>query len=409
MRNRTTLVIIIIVLLLTLGKDQTLAAGGNSRETPVVKRIINELKRGSFGGRAGLYYEGVYHDKDNFVEDDEIVDLDDSNLVVPHFQVDYTTADYAGFSISAGVTGYSHINGDSEKEDSFEDTDDIVIHRLYLDYQISQTSLKVGRQELEDTLLLGDYYEALSLTSEEIQSLSFIFALVDKVAESDIDKFIEFENINRDDERIDDFLYAVETTWNAVPEAVTATIYYYYQGNLYDLYGAHLELSHETEEITFGLTIDAYATDEDDRNGLRDTNDNVKNSDIYHISPFIEMRDFIFAAGYIEADRNVGAREGGLIDDYFNPFNEGDKVYEPDAETFYGALSYGSDSFDVGVIFGRTEYIDGVQVLSEQEFDIQSSLKFLDNFTLETEFAIVDSDSPEGDFKILEVLLTYEF
>jgi len=98
-----------------------------------------------------------------------------------------------------------------------------------------------------------------------------------------------------------------------------------------------------------------------------------------------------------------------VIDDYFNPFNEGDRVYEPDAETWYGSLSYELDNFNAGLIIGRTKYLDDTRRLKEKEFDIKAGLKFLDNFRLETEFAIVDSESNEGDFNLLEVLLTYEF
>jgi hypothetical protein len=47
--------------------------------------------------------------------------------------------------------------------------------------------------------------------------------------------------------------------------------------------------------------------------------------------------------------------------------------------------------------------------LKEREFDINGSLEFWENVKLETEFAIVNSESPEGDFLLLETALTYEF
>jgi hypothetical protein len=406
MKKNIAILIIVIGLVFAL-HDHTLLAGEKVPENSAHNRIINELSRGNLTGVVGLYYEGVYFDKNSFIEDDKTVDLEDSNLIVPFFQIDYTTAAYSGFRIGAGLTGYSHIDDNSDSKDSIGDQDDIVTHQLYLGYELSQTSLKIGRMEFEESLLLSDYYEALNLVSEEIENVFLFLAVVDKVAESDIDKFIDFQNINRGDDSIDDYLFAVETTWDAVPDAIIPTLYYYHLGSLYDLYGTHIELFHETEEIGIGFYIDAYATNEDSRNGLRDANDEVHDSNIYHISPFIEVNDFTLAAGYINADHDVGAREG-LIDDYFNPFNEGDKVYEPDARTWYGTLFYEAGSLSAGLVFGRTDYIDE-QHRTEEEFDINADIKFLDNFRLKTEFSIVNSDSPEGDLKILEMALTYEF
>jgi len=409
MKKHITMLIIAAGLLIPLFENCPLMAEENSEDIHIVNTLVNELKSGSLYGAIGIYHEHVDNKKDNFVEDGEIIDLNDTDLIVPFFQVNYTTAQYSDFSIGAGLTGYTHIVDDSNSDDSIEDGADIVVHKLYLGYEISRTSVKIGRQDLEETLFLSDYYEALSLASEEIKNLFLILAIVDKVAESDIDKFIEFQNINRGDQSIDDYLYAAEITWTAVPEAVSATVYYYQQDRLYDLYGAHTEFMYETGKIGFGLHMDAYATDEDSRNGLRDSEDEVKDSDIYHINPFIEMSDFTLAGGYMEAGHDVGAREGGLIDDYFNPFNEGDKVYEPDAETWYGAMSYEFDDFYGEVVYGRTDYISEGASLTEEEVNLNAGLKFLDHFRLEVEFSIVDSESAEGDFNILEMELTYAF
>jgi hypothetical protein len=380
-----------------------------SPDDSMARKIFEEIKRGSFEGVIGIYYEFVDHSRDGFVEDDEFIKLDDSDLIVPYFQIDYITPEYYGFSLGVGLTGYTHINGDSGREDKVENFDEFVFHQLYLKYGLSETSLKIGRHELKETVFLSDYYEALSITSEEIENLIFRVALVDEVAEADIDKFIEFQNINRGDETIDDYLYAAEITWDVVPDTIAATLYFYHQGNLYSLYGTHVELLHETEEIGFGLNADFYVTDEDSRNGLRDANEDVRNSDIYHINPFIEFKDFILSAGYIEADRDVGGREGGLIDDYFNPLNEGDKVYEPGGQTWYGSLEYEREDFEIGLIYGKTDYLDDGQRLTEKEFDITASFRFIKRFKLEAEFARVNSESPEGDFSLLEMALTYRF
>ena len=194
-----------------------------------------------------------------------------------------------------------------------------------------------------------------------------------------------------------------------VPEAVTGTLYYYHHGNLYLLYGSHAELFYPAQDSRFGLYLDAYVTDEDSGNGLRDEQGEVHDSTIWHINPVIEVNDFALSAGYIRAGRAVGAREGGLLDDYFNPFNEGDKVFAPDATTWYGGLSWETDGFALGLVLGTTDYIDDGNPLTEKEFDIRAGLRLLENLILETEVAFVDSMGPEGNYSVLESTFFYEF
>ncbi len=371
--------------------------------------VVEEIRRGSIDGEIGIYYELIDYDKAFYTEDDRTLPLDDGDILVPYFQINYRTPYYFGFRIGAGLTGYTHLNGSSERENTNEDFDEFVFHELYLQYGISKTSFKIGRQELEDTVFLSDYYEAFSLTSRELEKLRVTFAVVKELAESDISKFIEFQNINRGNDSLDDYLYAIEAKWDIVPGSVAATLYYYHEENLYYLYGTHGKLSHEVQGIGSGLIFDAYATEEDSRNGLRDIRDNVHDTHIFHINPYIEIRDLTLALGYIGTDHDIGAREGGVIDDFINPFNEGDKVYEPDAETWYCSLSYEVDSFSVGGVFGRTTWMSDSGTLTEEEVDIKAGLKILETFMLEAAFAIVSSESPQGDLSVLEMSVTYEF
>ncbi|RJQ50157.1 MAG: hypothetical protein C4538_00755, partial [Nitrospiraceae bacterium] len=384
-------ILVLLIIFFIICTGISFASDVQTSGSNFAEKVFEKIKSGVPSGEIGAYYELSNYKRNRLIEEDKVIKLDDGDLIVPYFQVGYHTSEYSGFSMGAGLTGYTHIGSSSESKDSPEDSDKLVVYQFYLNYDIFQTSLRIGRQELDDSVLLRDYYEAFSLTSTDIRNIFFFFAVVRKVAESDVDKFIDFQNINRGHKSINDLLYAVETTWDIIPNAITTTLYYSHQGNLYDLYGSHIEFSHETEKIAFGLRADAYATDEHDENGLKDFNDKVKNSHIYHISPFIEMSDIILAAGYIRTDHGVGAREGGLIDDYFNPLNEGGKVYMPDAQTWYGGLKHETDRVNMGLTIGSTKYHDGTRRLTEKEFDINAGLKFLDNYKLETELAIVDS------------------
>lgn len=396
-------------ILLTLFVPVIVLAEDNINNRNLFTFIIDELKQGDLKGTIGLYYELTDYEQSAFIEEEEDMQLDDSRLLAPYFQIEYHSRSYRRFSLGVGFTGYVHIIEDVEEEDAFRDFDSIITHKLFLQYDVSKTTLRFGRIELEESLFLNDYYKALSLSSREIENMRFLFAYITKVAEADIDKLTDFQDINRDDTSIDDHLIAVEILVDMIPDVFSSTLYYYHQGNLYDLYGIHTEFSRSFNDVTLGINADYYATHEDSIYGMRNIQEQVEDTDIYHISPSVEYEDFTLAAGYIRADHSVGAREGGLIDDYFNPLNEGDRVYEPDAETMYGTLEYGTDHIAVEIVYGETTYRDDSSQLKEREFDINGSLKIWENIKLKTEFSIVNSESPEGDFLILETALTYAF
>jgi hypothetical protein len=398
----------VLPILVTLCAPAIGLSKDNSNNHSLFTAIMDELKRGKLKGTVGLYYELTDYEQSTFIEE-EVMPLDDSRLLIPYFQIEYQSRAYKRFRLGIGFTGFVHIIKDVEEEDAFRDFERFITHKLFLQYDISKTTLRLGRIELEDSLFLTDYYKALSLSLREIENIGILFAYIKEVAEADIDKLTDFQNINRGDTSIDDHLVVVEISVDIIPESLSAILYYYHQGNLYDLYGTHAEFSRNFSDMTFGLSVDYYATHEDDKNGIRNLQDEVEDTDIYHIRPFVEYEDFAIAVGYIQADRTVGAREGGLLDDYFNPLNEGDRVYEPDAETIYGSLEYDGAHVTAEIIYGETTYRDNSSRLKEREFDINGSLEFWENVKLETEFAIVNSESPEGDFLLLETALTYEF
>ncbi|MEE9524622.1 MAG: hypothetical protein V3V59_07725, partial [Thermodesulfovibrionales bacterium] len=248
MKNK--ILILFVVSFVIIGFFHTVKAEDDMDEYEVAEETPDETEFGVFEGEAGLYYEHTEYEKDSFVEDGATEELDDSTLIVPYFQIEYTTNEYYGLSIGAGLTGYVHLDG--ELNDIMDGHDYFVFHRLKLNYNISKTNIAIGRQKLGDTTLLDDYYESLSLTSEEINNLLIVLALVDKYGEADPDSFIEFFDVNKENGDTGDYIYALEVKWSIMPDIIKTTIYYYHQKDLYDLIGNHTELHHETEEYGFG-------------------------------------------------------------------------------------------------------------------------------------------------------------
>ena len=116
-----------------------------------------------------------------------------------------------------------------------------------------------------------------------------------------------------------------------------------------------------------------------------------------------------FHAGYIETDDRFGAREGDIVDDYFVPLSEGDKVFEPSAETYYFYTEYEHSKYELFAGYGETEYSEDGTALKERELTLSTEIKFNENIALELETSKVRSDSPEGDFSKYQVEFILEF
>ena len=360
-------------------------------------------------GETGFYHEEKNFKRSRFVEDGEIRDLRNERFTAAYLKLDLRTPEYSNLSLGVGVTGYAFINKKIEEDPEAGEREDFFLRELYLQYSLSKTLFKLGRQETGGITFVDFYFEAFSITSHELENVDFIFVAARKTAEVDLPDIMDFRDVDFGNSEIGDTFYILEVTWRALPDLFSLTPYYLRQADLFDLYGVHLDVAQERKEVTLGLRADFYMTDEDRENGIKDSEDRVMDTNIYHINPYLSAHGFTLGVGYMEADHDVGAREGDLIDDYFNPLNEGDMIYQPGAETWYGTVQWERERFILEFAYGDTDYLDDQRSLTEREFDIRTEIEFTENLILEADIAHVDSDSPEGSYDKFEFEITYEF
>jgi hypothetical protein len=372
-------------------------------------RRTEEESESRLSVEGGFYHEEKNFKKDRFVEDSDIRDLKNERFTAAYLKLDYKTPEYFDLNFGIGVTGYTFINDKIEEDPEAGDRENFLLRELYLQYNLSKTSFTLGRHEIGGTTFVGFYFEAFSITSHELEDVDLIFVAAKKTAEVDLPDIMDFRDVDFGNSDVGDTFYILEVTWRALPDLFSMTPYYLRQADLFDLYGAHLDLMQERKEMTMGLIVDFYMTDEDKENGIRDSEGRVTNTNVYHINPYIRAHGFTLGIGYMEADHDVGAREGDLIDDYFNPLNEGDMIYQPGAETWYGTLQWERDRLILEFAYGDTDYLDDLLPLTEREFDIRTEFEFTENLILEADFAHVDSESPEGSYNKFEIEITYEY
>ncbi len=366
-------------------------------------------KDAGLSGEAGFYHEEKDFNRDRFVEDGEPRDLPDERFTAAFLNLDYRTNVCLNLSLGAGMTGYLFINDAIPPDPETADRRDLLFRDLYLQYEWSRTSVKLGRQEVVGTTFEGFYFEALSIISRELDSVSAVLLAARKAAEVDLPDIIDFRDVNFDNRDAGNTFYLAEFTWHLRPDLVTVTPYYMRQGDLFDLYGTHLEFTQEWPAVVLGLEADYYRTDEDRKNGITDAKGRVRDTSVFHIKPTVSADPLTFGIGYIGANRDVGAREGDLIDDYFNPLNEGDMLYQPGAKTWYGELLWQWGRFNLELGYGHTDYRDELGRLKDREFNIRTELTLAEDLLLEADFARVDSEGPEGSFHKFETEIIYAF
>ncbi len=373
------------------------------------ERMADAEASSPLSGEVGFYHEEKDFSRDRFVEDEEQRDLPDERFTAAFLKLDYETPEYLNFTLHVGATGYLFINEAIREDPENANRKDLLFRELYLQYDWSKTSLKLGRQEIGGTTFEDFYFEAFSLTSLELENVAFVFVAAKKAAEVDLPDIVDFRDVNCDNREAGATFYSVEVTWQALPDLLGVTPYYMRQADLFDLYGAHLEFTQEFHEVVLGLEADYYRTDEDRKNGITNAQGRVTDTNVFHIEPTVSTHGVTLGIGYIEADREVGAREGDLIDDYFNPLNEGDMLYQPGAKTWYGEVFWQWGRFNLGVGYGDTDYRDDLGRLTDREFNVRTELALTEDLLLQADFARVDSEGSEGSFHKFETEITYAF
>lgn len=357
----------------------------------------------------GFYHEEKDFNKDQFIEDDQMKDLADERFTAAYVKLDYETPDFFNVRLAAGVTGYTFINEFILQDPELGERRNFLLRELYMETIWANTTFRLGRQEIDGTTFEDFYFEAFSVASLRWENMDLLFAVAKKTAEVDLPDIVDFRDVDFGNSDLGGTFYIFEITWRPLPDGLAFTPYYLRQDHLFDLYGAHVELSREVNTVIIGLAADYYGTHEDRKNGVVDDEGRATDTSIFHVKPYLRVREITLGLGYMETDRKGGAREGDLIDDYFNPLNEGDSIYQPGAKTWYGEVFWEKGPVNLELSYGQTDYRDGLQILTDREFNIRTAIALSHNLLLQAEFAQVKSESSEGSFHKFETELTYAF
>ena len=88
-----------------------------------------------------------------------------------------------------------------------------------------------------------------------------------------------------------------------------------------------------------------------------------------------------------------------------NPLEEGNRVYEVDARTYYLGVGYEIGAFSLGAMYGQTKYGSD----KESEINFSADYTFNDNLSFGGIIADVDAQNSTEDYTKFAIHATYTF
>lgn len=295
----------------------------------------------------------------------------------------YETGDFNGFKASVGFRANHDFS--EETDGDYGEVDKTIFHTANISYTNEYFGLTVGRQEI-DLEWMGDFHEAVVAGITAIPDTTIVLGYSNRNAVADADaalvKFTKFNN--------DDGAYVLDAKYEGI-EGLVVNPYYYDAGNIASWYG--LKLDYDTD--MFGITVHGAASNEDTQ----------ADGEIIHLEARTNISGLDLSAGYITTDKNVGAGSMDTLGDNLDPLEDGNQTYAADADTFYVGLGYEVAGFELGAIYGQTDFGN----FDEKELNLTVDYGINDNLAVGLLYLNVDADENNGDADYDKVALTLEY
>ena len=297
----------------------------------------------------------------------------------------YETASFNGFKAEVGFRANHDF---SEQTDGvYDNTTKAILHTANISYTNKYFTLKAGRQEI-DLEWMGDFHEAVVAGITAIPDTTFLIGFTNRVAVADADGALEdFDKVNDDNGA-----YVLDAKYEGI-ENLVLNPYYYNAPDLAKWYG--LKVDYDTE--VFGITAHGAKSSEDVVG--------VDNGQILHFEARTQISALALNLGYITTDKDNGAGSMTSLGDNISPFEDGNQVYEADADTTYLGLSYELAGVELSALYGQTKYADD----KEKEFNLAADYGITENLALGALFVDVNAQDSDDDYNKVSLTLEYTF
>ena len=287
--------------------------------------------------------------------------------------VNFDTKDMNGFKASLGVMANGKLAEENDGDYDGGESEDAVLNVANVSYANEAFTLIAGRQAI-DLEWISDYHEAVVGVVTAVPNLTLIAG------------YTQAFNANANDEALADFVdigedgaMVVDASYKAGD--VTVGAYYMDAKDIFSAYGAKVEAS----VADLGITAKYAATSE----YVTGTDDgNIMSLDLSY-----SMEPMTFGSGYIQTDKDGWTGSITSIGENINPLDSGNQVYGTDATTLYASVGASVSGFDLGALYGTTEYGDYTE--TELDLTVAWDCKLVKDLSFSGLYTIITADEDD--------------
>lgn len=345
--------------------------------------IDEAFKAGSVSGDITLYGE----------KQNNSGNTKDAGFTNGSFGLSYETGDFHGFKAAVGFRGNHDFSEVEDGDYSNDETTKTIFHTANISYANEYASLAVGRQEI-DLEWLGDFHEAAVLAVTAIPDTTVVLGVTNRIAVADADA--PLENFKDLGENVD-YAAVIDAKYEGI-KGLVVNPYFYDADNLANWYG--VKVDYDTD--LFGVTAHGASSNED-VTGKED-------GQILHVEGRLNVAGFGLSLGHISTDSKGAIGSMERLGDNINPLEDGNQVYETDADTVYFGASYELSGVELGALYGQTKYDAGANNgLKEKELNFSVDYGVTENLSIGALFVDVDAEDSNDDYNRASLTIEYSF
>jgi hypothetical protein len=342
--------------------------------------LANAFKKGTVSGSVNVYAE-KYNISNNA----------NHGFSMDSVDLNYETGTFNGFKVSLGARGNHDFNEVNNGDYGDGSEPGAVLHTANVSYSNDYFTMILGRQEL-DLEWMGDYHEAYTAILTAIPNTTITYVHSVRYADHASEDDDALQNFSKNDEGTDG-TDVIDMAYNGPIKGMQLDGYYYHQKDQQDWYGAKVNFDNDI----YGFTAQYAKTDSDVQAN--------PNGSILALEARGNIKGVSLAAGYITTDKDGGIDHMDNVGDNINPLEDGNHVYDPDADTTYGSVSYEISDVGFSAMYGSTNYGNN----TEKELDLDVEYDGIKNLEIEAVYVNINSDDTTTNGNGVKAEVTYSF
>lgn len=310
----------------------------------------------------------------------------DSGFSLGSIGLNYETDSINGFKANLGFRT-NHKFNEKEEADFDETTPKSVLSTANISYSTDKATLIVGRQEI-DLEWMGDFHEAIVGVLTYVPDTTIVIGHTERFMEVNSDEALQEMAVSGSEKGA----YVLDAKYEGIQDTVINP-YFMDAPDVFSAYG--LKVTSSIANID--LTAHYAATNEDTQS----------NGSIAHFEIGTTVSDISFAAGYATTDKEVGAGNITALGDNIDPFEDGGKIYDADADTFYVSASADISDISLSAFYGTTE--SGANNADDSEIVLTAGTAINDELSIDLLVSSIDAENSTDDVDKVTVMATYSF